>query len=117
MMTRGRILTVVAGLVTAVIVGWNGAAGAQQAGAQAPFTDAQAMAGQAAYGQACAACHGATLTGGGEAPPLAGPAFIGSWGTRSTRELLMYTRESMPPDKPNSLNADTYFSIVAFVLK
>ena len=80
MIARGKILTFVAVLATAVTVGWNGAAGAQQ-GTPAPFTDAQATAGQTAYGQACAACHGAALGGGGEAPPLVGPAFIGSWGS------------------------------------
>src|SRR5438067_13588198 len=52
-------------------------------GAQAPtaaparpamYTEAQATLGESLYRQSCAACHGATLTGG-TAPPLAGPAL------------------------------------------
>jgi alcohol dehydrogenase (cytochrome c) len=82
-----------------------------------PFTDQQAVAGQAAYVQSCSGCHGRTLSGAGEAPPLAGSAFIASWGSRTTRELLTRIRTSMPPDNVNGLSAETYASIVAFVLK
>jgi alcohol dehydrogenase (cytochrome c) len=94
--------------------GWSAATRAQQG---ATYTDQQALAGQVAYVQRCAACHGSTLSGGGEAPPLAGPAFMGSWGPLTIRELFARTRETMPPENPDGLSADTYASIVAYVLK
>src|SRR5204862_4716174 len=67
--------------------------------------------------QSCAACHGRTLSGAGEAPPLTGAAFMGSWGSHTTQQLLTRIRTSMPPENPNGLSADTYAAIVAFLLK
>ncbi len=113
-----RALVALAGLaVAAAVGGWSGAASARQNIAEAPFTEAQAAAGQAAYVQSCGGCHGRTLSGGGEAPALAGSTFMGSWGTHTTQELFTRIRTSMPPENPNGLSADTYASIVAFLLK
>ena len=83
--------------------GWSAATRAQQV---ATYTDQQAAAGQAAYAQSCAACHGRTLSGGGEAPPLTGSAFMDTWGPHTTQELFTRIRESMPPESPNGLSAD-----------
>ena len=113
-----RALVALAGLaVVASASGWSGAASARQNTAEAPFTEAQAGAGQAAYAQSCAACHGRTLSGGGEAPALAGTPFMDTWGTHTTQELFTRIRTSMPPENPNGLSGDTYASIVAFLLK
>src|SRR5450755_206722 len=57
------------------------------------------------------------LIGRNEAPPLAGANFIGTWGGRSTTELLEYIRKSMPPGNVGSLNPETCASIVAFILE
>jgi alcohol dehydrogenase (cytochrome c) len=110
---KNVVLAVVA--VAASVGGWSAATRAQQQGAT--YTDQQAAAGQAAYAQSCAACHGRTLSGGGEAPALAGSAFMDTWSSHTTQEFLTRIRESMPPDNPNGLPADTYSSIVAFLLK
>jgi len=116
--TSGRSrASLAAGLVTAAIVFWIAAAQAQKAPAAGPFSDAQAGAGQTAYAQNCASCHGNSLAGSGEAPALTGSGFIGSWGRRTTDELYNQIRASMPPDNPNSLGADTYAAITAFLLK
>ncbi len=116
-MTRGQAFTFAAGISLTVAAGLVAAAKAQPGSrAAAPFTDAQAAAGRLAYAQHCSACHGETLSGSGEAPPLAGPALADSWGARTTRDLLTHTRESMPPQNPNGLGAATYADIVAFVL-
>jgi alcohol dehydrogenase (cytochrome c) len=90
---------------------------AQQAPAAGPFSDAQADADQTDYAQNCASCHGNSLAGSGEAPALTGSGFIGSWRRRTTDELYNRIRASMPPDNPNSLGADTYAAITAFLLK
>ncbi|HTA42072.1 MAG TPA: c-type cytochrome, partial [Bryobacteraceae bacterium] len=66
---------------------WIAGARAQQSLPVAPFTDAQASAGQATYAQSCASCHANSLAGSGEAPALAGTAFVDSWGSRTTQEL------------------------------
>jgi len=81
--------------VAGTVAAWSAATRAQQGG---PYTDQQAYAGQAAYTQSCGGCHGRTLSGAGEAPPLAGSAFISSWGSRTTQELFTRIRLSMPPD-------------------
>jgi alcohol dehydrogenase (cytochrome c) len=90
---------------------------AQQALVTGPFTDAQARAGQTAYAQNCASCHGNSLGGSGEAPALTGTGFIGSWGRRTTQGLYNEIRVAMPPENPTSLSAETYAAITAFLLK
>jgi alcohol dehydrogenase (cytochrome c) len=86
----------------------------QQPPAAGPFTADQAAAGRAAYEANCAGCHGADLMG---FPPLAGSAFVGSWGTRTTRDLFELVSATMPTDRPGSLPADTYVNIIAFILQ
>jgi len=69
-MPRTRSAVALAIIAIAGTVGrWPAATRAQQG---APYTDQQATAGQAAYVTSCGACHGRTLSGAGEAPPLAG---------------------------------------------
>jgi PQQ-dependent dehydrogenase (methanol/ethanol family) len=114
-MLRTRYGVALALLTVAGAVGGRSAATRAQQGA--PYTDQQAAAGQAAYTQSCGGCHGRTLSGAGEAPALAGSAFIGSWGSQTTRELFTRIRLSMPPENANGLSAETYASIVAFLLK
>jgi alcohol dehydrogenase (cytochrome c) len=86
----------------------------QQPSAAGPFTAEQANAGRAAFQANCAGCHGADLMG---IPPLAGPAFIGSWSTRNTRDLFGLIQTTMPTDRPGALPAETYVNIVAFILQ
>src|SRR5262245_59774439 len=86
----------------------------QQPSAAGPFTADQANAGRAAFQTNCAGCHGDELMG---YPPLAGPAFVGSWGTRNTRDLFGLIQTTMPTDRPGALPADTYVNIVAFILQ
>ncbi len=108
----GVALAIIA--IAGTVGGWSAATRAQQGGT---YTDQQAAAGQTAYAQSCAACHGSTLSGGGEAPALAGTTFMNTWGTYTTQVLFTRTRESMPPENPGGLSDDTYASIIAFLLK
>src|SRR6266404_2163008 len=80
------------------------------------FTAAQVAAGHAAFLENCASCHNKTLQGGGEAPPLVGSAFIGSWGKRGADELYGVIKASMPMGNAGSLSPETYQQIVAFIL-
>jgi alcohol dehydrogenase (cytochrome c) len=86
----------------------------QQPSTAGPFTAEQANAGRAAFQANCAGCHGADLMG---YPPLRGSAFVGSWGTRSTRDLFGLIQTTMPTDRPGALPVDTYVNIVAFILQ
>jgi alcohol dehydrogenase (cytochrome c) len=101
------LLALAAGGV-AVVTGQQTAAG--------PYTAAQATAGRAAYTANCASCHGADLSGIGSASPLAGGLFIGSWGGRTTKDLVGFLEGAMPPTNPGGLGEPTYLNIVAFLL-
>ena len=87
---------------------------AQQPAAGGPFTAEQAAAGRTAYMSNCASCHGADLSG---PPALAGPAFMSTWASRTTRDLHGYLSTTMPPESPGRLPADTYVTITAFILQ
>jgi alcohol dehydrogenase (cytochrome c) len=92
-----------------------GAFGVMQLCAQ--LTSEQAAAGQSAYQANCASCHRADLAGGGEAPQLAGPNFMKTWGARPATELISYMQSAMPPSNPGGLGAKTYGDLAAFILQ
>lgn len=82
-----------------------------------PFAAAQATAGHAAFVENCAACHGRSLQGSGEAPPLVGSAFLSSWGARGAEEFYAVIKASMPLGKGNSLPPETYQEIASFIFQ
>ena len=82
-----------------------------------PFTPAQAHKATANTPPLAPTCHHENLSGGGEAPSLAGGNFLKSWGERSTRELYDYLQSAMPLGKGGSLSDQTYQNIVAFLLE
>jgi alcohol dehydrogenase (cytochrome c) len=61
-------------------------------------------------------CHGATLR---QLPNalLAGPEFVARWGNRATSDLIAQARSTMPPENPGGLPAESYSSIVAYLLQ
>jgi len=93
-----------------------GQQGAQQGNA-GPFTAQQADAGRAAYQTNCAGCHAADLSGIGNALPLAGLPFTGSWGNRTVGDLVGFLEGAMPPNNPGGLGEQNYLSIAAFILQ
>lgn len=88
-----------------------------QASNTGPFTTGQADAGRAAYASACASCHGATLQGAFEAPPLAGTSFLSVWRARSTRDLVDYIATRMPPDRSAALDEANSLAMAAYILE
>jgi alcohol dehydrogenase (cytochrome c) len=82
----------------------------------APYTAAQADAGRTAYQANCAGCHGPDLGGRNDAAQLAGSLFMGSFGGRTTKDLVGFMQGAMPPGNPGSLNEATYLNIAAFIL-
>ena len=87
-----------------------------QAGAAGPFTGGQAAAGGAAFQANCAFCHGADLSGGPYAPPLAGPTFAEGWSRRTTRDLIEAIR-TMPPSDPGALGDEAHAGLAAYILQ
>src|SRR5580692_8484412 len=92
-------------------------AGQAPAPAAGPFTAAQANDGRTAYQANCASCHNADLSGSGNAAPLAGTLFMGSWNTRTTKDLVGFMQGAMPPNNPGALTEATYLNIAAFILQ
>jgi len=81
------------------------------------FTADQANIGQVAFQATCAKCHQADLSGGAEAPPLAGPQFMSAWRGRTTSELYTKIATSMPADNPRTLSDQAVGALVAFILR
>lgn len=94
--------------------GWSRTAAA--AGQTAVFTAAQAEAGRSAYRTHCAGCHASDLGGRDDAPALAGPDFLKTWGPRTTAQLHDFIRTTMPPDG-TALTPDEYLAVVAHLLE
>ncbi|MGE4081556.1 MAG: cytochrome c [Vicinamibacterales bacterium] len=91
---------------------WSHAAAAPAA----VFTAAQAEQGRTVYRASCAGCHAGDLGGRDDAPALAGPDFLKTWGPRTTEQLYDFIRTTMPPDGA-TLPGDDYLALVAHLLE
>ena len=114
-----RLLIPVLGALTTGAAALSGAQAPTRAPARpAMYTDAQAAMGETLYRQSCAACHGATLTGG-TAPPLAGPTFDTSWSDPrvTIADVFFIARTTMPPRASNTLTAQDHAAVFAYLLK
>ena len=112
-MTMKRIILLAS---AAAIFGIVGVTIAFRLGA-GPFTQAQVGAGRQAFADNCSNCHQADLTGANDAPALAGSAFIGTWGKRTTEDLYDKISKTMPLGRGGSLDEATYTSIAAYILR
>lgn len=81
------------------------------------YTADQAKRGSGLYAKECASCHGTELSGGEEAPPLAGDGFLSNWNGLTVGDLYERIRKSMPQQRPGSLSRQTNADIVAFMLQ
>jgi mono/diheme cytochrome c family protein len=81
------------------------------------YTTAQAQRGKAQYSQSCATCHMDDLSGSGQALPLAGDAFMGTWEGQSVADLMGLIHDTMPQDKPGTLTPDQTLDTVAYLLQ
>lgn len=81
------------------------------------FSPEQAARGEAQYTARCAACHGATLNGTGEAPGLNGGEFVSHYDQLTIADLFDRVRTTMPQNDPGSMTRDEYADVVAFLLK
>jgi mono/diheme cytochrome c family protein len=108
---------IVRAFATAAVVAGLGAFVAGQEPPTAPvFTAQQAADGRTDYAKHCGSCHMPDLTGNIEIPPLAGKAFIDTWGGRTTKDLFDYLSSAMPSGAP-SLSVERYVAITAYILQ
>jgi mono/diheme cytochrome c family protein len=73
------------------------------------YTDGQASRGGEKYTSVCVGCH--------TTADHTQPAFVREWVGRMVAELFQYIRETMPEDNPNSLSAQEYADVTAYILK
>jgi mono/diheme cytochrome c family protein len=98
---------------------WSGVLEAQSGGCtvwDGLYSVEQAARGKALYGDKCAVCHGAELSGNEMAPALAGPTFLDNWSSQSLGELAGRIHNTMPLSDPGSLRNRQVADIVAYVL-
>ena len=80
------------------------------------YTNEQSDRGKPLYVKECAACHGDTLGGGEEAPPLTGSAFMANWSGLTVGDLFERIRLSMPEGRPGTLSRQQNADILAYIL-
>jgi mono/diheme cytochrome c family protein len=80
---------------------------------QGVYTAGQSERGRTVYLQSCGSCHGENL-GGDIGPTLTGP-FWSIWDGRTAADLYKSIRTTMPADAPESLKAQEYADIVAYL--
>jgi quinohemoprotein ethanol dehydrogenase len=81
------------------------------------FTAQQSGRGKALYSQSCASCHLEDLTGRDAAPALIAGTFSSHFGGAPIGDLVSRVRTTMPQSSPNSLTAQAYLDIVAYLLQ
>ncbi len=106
------------------------------------YTAAQAAAGRVEYQSTCVKCHTPSLLGrkgasdempplsslpenmqkvvkaaAGKVPPLAGPAFLGRWSTRTTKDLSERIKSAVGGFPPENANEETSINLTAYILQ
>jgi mono/diheme cytochrome c family protein len=81
------------------------------------YTVSQAAVGEAAYGKSCARCHGASLSGVDESPPLTGSAFLANWNGLPLSDLQTRVRTTMPTDSVGIYDRQLVTNVIAYLLK
>jgi mono/diheme cytochrome c family protein len=81
------------------------------------YSLSQAARGESTYAKTCARCHGASLTGGDESPPLTGGAFLGNWNGLPLSDLQTRIKTTMPTDSVGVYDRQLITDVMAFLLK
>lgn len=81
------------------------------------YSLAQATRGESAYVKGCARCHGASLGGVDQSPPLTGSGFLGNWNGLPLSDLQDRIRTTMPPDSIGLYDRPFVTDVIAYMLK
>jgi mono/diheme cytochrome c family protein len=79
------------------------------------YTEAQAKRGEDTYAKACASCHGADLSGSGQAPALADADFAREWNDQPLSDLYDRIHATMPADAPGTMKPSDVADLMAFI--
>lgn len=128
-MTKTMIVTATLGLALAGC-GDESTASTQKETETTPATFAeQVTAGQKAYGEYCASCHGASGEGTAQGPRVVGlaagalpldpppTAKVRKTKFETVADIAAFAVANMPANAPGSLEEEEYWSILAFDLK
>lgn len=80
------------------------------------ISEKQVERGRELYNQHCASCHSDTLSGGEQAPPLAGGEFLANWTGLTVGDLVERVRTTMPIGRAGKLSRQVNTDIVAYML-
>jgi cytochrome c len=81
------------------------------------YTEEQAKRGETISNEECARCHGQALSGGEQAPALAGAGFVANWNGSTMGDLYERIRISMPTDAPGRLTRQENADVLAYMLR
>ncbi len=81
------------------------------------YTNDQAARGAAAYRERCASCHGVSLEGTDDAPPLAGPDFRDDFDEMNIADLFEKIQYTMPANRRGRLREQESADLVSYILK
>jgi mono/diheme cytochrome c family protein len=113
---RKKFLTVTIALAMSAPIGGTVRAQTSSSVLDGVYTQAQAARGADQFAQNCAACHGSSLSGNGEAPALVGAEFVADWAGLTLGDLADRIHNTMPQDNPGKLSRAQYADILAYVL-
>jgi mono/diheme cytochrome c family protein len=80
------------------------------------YTAEQAGRGKEVYASSCTGCHGQTLEGSGQIPPLAGEEFLNNWKGQTLADLFDKMKTTMPADSPGKLTNEENIDVIAYIL-
>jgi S-disulfanyl-L-cysteine oxidoreductase SoxD len=81
------------------------------------YTTDQASEGESFYRLRCASCHGASLEGSADAPPLSGHDFKGDWDWGNMADLFEKIQYTMPANRPGALTDGQVAEVLSYILK
>jgi mono/diheme cytochrome c family protein len=100
----------------AIVAGLAFAQGSGRSVWDGVYTDEQSKRGEALYQSNCASCHGASMEGGEQAPPLTGGEFLSNWDGLTVGDIFDRMRTTMPANKPGKLSREENADVLARML-
>lgn len=81
------------------------------------YTNDQASRGAVAYRERCASCHGVSLEGTDDAPPLVGSDFRDDFDEMNIADLFEKIQYTMPANRQRRLSEQQSADLVSYILK
>jgi S-disulfanyl-L-cysteine oxidoreductase SoxD len=81
------------------------------------YTADQAAQGESFYKARCAGCHGASLEGSEDAPPLSGRDFAEDWDWGNMADLFEKIEYTMPANLPGRLSENQVAEVLSYILR